>query len=105
MLEPFRHGGLGQLEPAGDLDLGHLPAKHRQHDRQLLLRGTDRLASQYDPATGQFISRDPLDAATHEPYAYAGGDPINKADPSGLREIDPDGGKAPSTTVDHMTAK
>ncbi|HWH93963.1 MAG TPA: RHS repeat-associated core domain-containing protein [Baekduia sp.] len=41
-------------------------------------------ARYYDPATGQFISRDPLAAATRAPYAYAGGNPLNASDPTGL---------------------
>jgi RHS repeat-associated protein len=41
-------------------------------------------ARYYDPATGQFISRDPLVALTGAPYAYAGGSPLNQTDPSGL---------------------
>ncbi len=38
----------------------------------------------YDPSTAQFISVDPLVGATQQPYAFAGGDPINESDPSGL---------------------
>ena len=38
----------------------------------------------YNPSTGQFISVDPLVAATQQPYAYAGGDPIDNTDPTGL---------------------
>lgn len=37
----------------------------------------------YDPATGQFVSVDPLVQQTQEPYSYAGGDPINGNDPNG----------------------
>ena len=37
----------------------------------------------YDPATGQFISVDPLVAQTEQPYIYAGDDPVNSVDPSG----------------------
>jgi len=37
----------------------------------------------YDPSTGQFISVDPLVAATGQPYAYTGGDQINGMDPNG----------------------
>ncbi len=39
----------------------------------------------YDPATGQFLTVDPLVATTGEPYAYSNDDPINGVDPSGLR--------------------
>jgi hypothetical protein len=38
----------------------------------------------YDPATGQFLSVDPLVDATGEPYAYTGDDPVNGVDPLGL---------------------
>ena len=41
-------------------------------------------ARYYDPATGQFLSRDPLEALTGRPYSYAGNDPVNETDPSGL---------------------
>jgi len=39
----------------------------------------------YDPATGQFMSQDPEVDQTLQPYAYAGDDPTNYADPEGLR--------------------
>ena len=38
----------------------------------------------YDPATGQFLSVDPLVALTGQPYSYAGNDPVNGGDPLGL---------------------
>ena len=38
----------------------------------------------YDPTTGQFLNRDPLTAITGQPYAYAGDDPVNYSDPTGL---------------------
>ena len=38
----------------------------------------------YDPATAQFLSSDPLKAITGEPYAYAGDNPLNASDPTGL---------------------
>jgi RHS repeat-associated protein len=41
-------------------------------------------ARYYDPSTAQFLSRDPLVAATRSPYAYVGGDPLNGVDASGL---------------------
>ena len=42
-------------------------------------------ARYYDPATAQFISRDPLFAATGQRYAYAGDSPTNMVDPTGLQ--------------------
>jgi RHS repeat-associated protein len=41
-------------------------------------------AREYDPATGQFLSVDPLAGQTHAPYYYAGDNPLNEADPTGL---------------------
>jgi RHS repeat-associated protein len=45
----------------------------------------------YEPRTGRFLSEDPLGLAGGlNQYAYAGNDPINKGDPSGLCENDED---------------
>jgi hypothetical protein len=41
----------------------------------------------YDPATGQFLSVDPLVNLTAAPYFYAGDDPVNGTDPSGLYTV------------------
>jgi len=38
----------------------------------------------YDPATGQFMSVDPLVGSTHSAYGYVGDDPVNAGDPLGL---------------------
>jgi len=38
----------------------------------------------YDPETAQFLSRDPLAAISGEPYSYAGDNPLNRSDPTGL---------------------
>jgi len=38
----------------------------------------------YDPATAQFLTRDPLAAISGEPYSYAGDNPLNASDPTGL---------------------
>lgn len=47
--------------------------------------GLQYLRARYlDPATGQFLTRDPLTAATRTPYSYAGGNPLAATDPSGL---------------------
>lgn len=40
-------------------------------------------ARYYDPATGQFLTRDPLVDQTGQPYAYADGNPTNNTDPTG----------------------
>ena len=41
-------------------------------------------ARYYDPATAQFLTRDPLEPITGTPYAYAGNSPLNFTDPTGL---------------------
>lgn len=42
-------------------------------------------AATYDPWQGaRFLTRDPLVAMTHEPYAYAANNPTNNTDPTGL---------------------
>ncbi len=38
----------------------------------------------YDPTTAQFITQDPLVPVTGQPYQYAGDDPVNSSDPTGL---------------------
>ena len=43
----------------------------------------------YDPATGTFLSVDPLVGITGDPYGYVSGDPINGVDPLGLSWYDP----------------
>jgi RHS repeat-associated protein len=40
-------------------------------------------ARYYEPATGQFLSADPLLAQTLQPYVYANGNPVSEIDPSG----------------------
>ncbi|MET0600771.1 MAG: RHS repeat-associated core domain-containing protein [Baekduia sp.] len=41
-------------------------------------------ARYYDPTTGQFLSRDPLESSTLQPYSYADNNPTNATDPSGM---------------------
>jgi RHS repeat-associated protein len=40
-------------------------------------------ARYYDPATAQFLTRDPAVMTTFSPYAYVSGNPLNANDPSG----------------------
>jgi RHS repeat-associated protein len=44
----------------------------------------DMRARYYDPATAQFLSRDPLADLTRSPYGYVEDNPLNAADPTGL---------------------
>jgi RHS repeat-associated protein len=50
----------------------------------------------YDPSTDQFLSIDPDVAETGQPYVYTNDDPLNSADPLGLR---PDGSSASMSTT------
>lgn len=69
-------------------------------------------ARYYDPSTGQFLTRDPIEALTRSPYAYVNGNPLNFVDPSGMSWWDPrdwsaddiwdeTGGKVVSYVDDH----
>jgi RHS repeat-associated protein len=42
----------------------------------------------YDPASGQFLSRDPLESRTGTPYGYTGGNPLQFTDALGLDWLD-----------------
>jgi RHS repeat-associated protein len=44
-------------------------------------------ARYYDPATAQFLSRDPLSSLTKAPYGYANDNPLNGTDPAGLLDL------------------
>jgi RHS repeat-associated protein len=46
-------------------------------------------AREYDPSTAQFLSVDPLEALTGEPYAYAEDNPLNRGDATGLSSWNP----------------
>lgn len=59
-------------------------------------------ARYYDPGTGQFLTRDPAEALTREPYAYAGDNPLSFTDPSGLDIFDDIGSVA--STVGNFVA-
>jgi RHS repeat-associated protein len=41
-------------------------------------------ARYYDPSTGVFLTRDPIEPRTRSPYGYVNGDPLNSVDPAGL---------------------
>ena len=49
-------------------------------------------AREYDPRTGRWLQRDPIDAASGDPnlYRYCPNNPLNYADPSGLMIAIPD---------------
>jgi len=52
--------------------------------------GFDNLRARwYQPQTGQFTTWDPAFAQTNQAYDYAGEDPVNGSDPSGLWSLNP----------------
>jgi RHS repeat-associated protein len=58
-------------------------------------------ARQYDPATGRFLSADPVSEASDPRqvggYDYAGNNPVTGSDPTGLMFVAPGGGGCPSS--------
>lgn len=52
----------------------------------------DMRARDYNPATGQFLSIDPLVDRTRQPYAYGNNNPLVFSDPTGLIACGPSGG-------------
>jgi RHS repeat-associated protein len=68
---------------------GSTPNPYRYNGQRLDADGNYHLrARQYNPATGRFLSHDPMlgdeeDPITLHRYAYGNGDPVNFADPSG----------------------
>jgi RHS repeat-associated protein len=51
---------------------------------------SDMRARWYDAETGEFTTVDPDVTETGQPYAYAGDDPVNEDDPSGLHKCNGD---------------
>jgi RHS repeat-associated protein len=41
-------------------------------------------ARYYEPTTAQFLTRDPLERISRDPYGYAAGNPITSSDPTGM---------------------
>ena len=68
-----------------------------------------RVARYYDPSTAQFLTRDPIEPVTQQPYQYANGDPLDEVDPLGLwgwnplSDIKQAAGDASNFVSDHAT--
>ena len=65
---------------------------------------SSRSAREYHPTTGTFLTRDPIEDRTGDPYTYAGNDPINLTDPTGLC-VDARAGAAKCATEDALLAE
>ena len=62
-----------------------LPGQYRDAETGL----HDNWHRTYDPRNGRYLQPDPLGYPDGpDPYAYAGGDPVNRVDPLGLYQID-----------------
>ncbi len=92
----------GEVPAASAYDAWGNPAEtpdstgtHLGYRGELHLGGLVHLrARDYDPTTGSFLSRDPLDGVTGtstvaNPYHYADNNPVNRIDPTGMRPGDP----------------
>jgi len=74
------YGNLGNSTGTATTPLGY-DGQYTNSDTGLIyLR-----AREYDPSGTQFISVDPLAAVTDAPYTYAGDDPVDYVDPTGLQ--------------------
>jgi len=79
----YRYGVWGAAELTVEGVPNSLRFAARQYDGETGLYYNR--ARYYDPALGRFISEDPLGlGAGINPYAFAGNDPVNGRDPSGL---------------------
>jgi RHS repeat-associated protein len=59
-------------------------------------------ARSYDPGTGQFLSRDPIEELTRQPYSYGFDNPLNRVDPSGFAGELVGGGCAAGEAIDPL---
>jgi RHS repeat-associated protein len=73
------YGGLEGKTVAASSPLGYAGQYSLGQSGLIYLR-----ARFYDPGTPQFMTSDPAVEATHEPYAYAGDNPMRFKDPMGL---------------------
>ena len=77
------YGETGGSEVDSGTVANALRFKARERDAATGL--VDLRARWYDPMSGRFLSEDPLGlAGGWNPYAFAGNDPVNYSDPSGL---------------------
>jgi RHS repeat-associated protein len=73
------------LEPADRHPVRHLRTSVPVDYEGIITNASDgSVARYYDPSTGQFLSLDPAVSFTQAPFNYAGDDPVNGSDPSGL---------------------
>ncbi|GAA4924621.1 RHS repeat-associated core domain-containing protein [Nesterenkonia rhizosphaerae] len=81
VIAEYDYGTFGERELVSGTDATSIGYTSEQHDDSGLIYLRYRY---YDPTAGQFISVDPLVAATLDPYGYASGNPLQMLDPLGL---------------------
>ncbi|MGW8358871.1 RHS repeat-associated core domain-containing protein, partial [Streptomyces wedmorensis] len=67
--------------PTGDVTRGY--TGHEHDDQAGLINMKGRV---YDAAHHTFLTPDPLNTTTHNPYSYTHHDPVNRTDPSGYKD-------------------
>ncbi len=78
----FTYGPYGGLQASSGLETTPLGFAGQYTEPQ---SGLQFLRARfYDPATGQFLTRDPLATLTRQPYAYARDNPLGNIDRTGL---------------------
>jgi len=78
----FTYSAYGQLSDSSGSQttpLGYAGQLTNEQSGLLYMR-----ARVYDSVTGQFMTRDPIEALTRQPYAYALDNPLAYVDPRGL---------------------
>ena len=86
---------LGTCSDAGCHPQARLRARSRFEGQargrtaSVALRTPSLVNRYYDPTTGLFLTQDPMVDETGQAYSYAGDDPVNESDPSGLSVTDP----------------
>jgi RHS repeat-associated protein len=83
----YIYSAYGEIEtPSGAVDTAHsitrfgFAGEWRDPDTELY----NLRARWYEPSTGTFINRDPIEQSTNEPYSYGSGNPLAYTDPLGL---------------------
>ena len=75
----YTAGGTTHAIPGADTPFRYAGQYSDAHTGLQYLR-----ARYYDPGTGQFLTRDPIEDLTGQPYSYANNNPLDFTDPSGL---------------------
>lgn len=86
-LARYRYSPFGELVPDGPAQAPLTPLLFAGQYVDLESGLQYLRARYYDPATAQFLSRDPLAGNTRQPYLYVNGDPLNRRDPTGLEQV------------------